>query len=206
MKSTISQARAQARARDQRERILYAARCCFIRHGFHGASMAELASEAQMSPGLIYRYFDNKHHVVLAIITQQLQLVREEIGQLNGGPELLLPAFMDAFSDQPCRTDGMSPSLFLEISAEASRDLAVAVAVQESDLALRQELIKWLTRPKEQGGLALAAARASQVMLMIQCLWEGIVVRRTRDPGLDTEQLKAGLELILPLLLHPDPA
>ncbi|MBU3823283.1 MAG: hypothetical protein H9917_00445, partial [Candidatus Oceanisphaera merdipullorum] len=68
------------------------------------------------------------------------------------------------------------------------------------------ELIKWLTRPKEQGGLALAAARASQVMLMIQCLWEGIVVRRTRDPDLDTEELKAGLELILPLLLHPAPA
>lgn len=204
MKSATSLARAQARTREQRTRILGAARRCFIRHGFHGASMAELAREAQMSPGLIYRYFDNKHHVVLAIIAQQLQLAREEIGQLHGGADLLLPVFMDAFGGNPCHRDsGMSPSLFLEISAEASRDPTVAAAVRDSDLSLRQALGKWLTRPREQGGLALSAERAGQVMLIIQCLWEGLLVRHTRDPDLDAAQLKAGLTLVLPLLLQP---
>ncbi|MBM7454794.1 AcrR family transcriptional regulator [Oceanisphaera litoralis] len=203
MKSATSLARAQARAREQRTRILDAARRCFIRHGFHGASMAELAKEAQMSPGLIYRYFDNKHHVVLAIIAQQLQLVREEIGQLHGEADLLLPVFMDAFGGHPCHTNGMSPSLFLEISAEASRDPTVATAVRDSDLALHQEFSKWLTRPREQGGLALPTERAGQVMLIIQCLWEGLLVRQIRDPELDAAQLKAGLTLVLPLLLQP---
>ncbi|PSJ47322.1 hypothetical protein C7H85_00330 [Zobellella endophytica] len=201
MKSATS----QARAREQRTRILCAARRCFIRHGFHGASMAELAREAQMSPGLIYRYFDNKHHLVLAIIAQQLQRVREDIGQLHGGAELLLPVFMDALGGAPCRPDGMNPSLFLELSAEASRDLAVAAAVRASDRTLRQEFTRWLTRPREQGGLALPAERAGRVMLMIQCLWEGMVVRRSREPDLDAAQLKAGLELLLPLLLQPAP-
>ena len=48
------------RADAQRERILCAALKCFIEHGFHAASMANIAEAAQMSAGLMYRYFENK--------------------------------------------------------------------------------------------------------------------------------------------------
>lgn len=37
------------RAEVQRERILCAAQKCFIEHGFHAASMANIAETAQMS-------------------------------------------------------------------------------------------------------------------------------------------------------------
>ena len=46
-----------ARAQAQRNRILDAAQKCFAERGFHGAGMALIADTAQMSPGLIYRYF-----------------------------------------------------------------------------------------------------------------------------------------------------
>jgi len=55
-----------ARAAKQRERILDAAEACFIRHGFHAASMAHIAQTADMSAGLIYRYFDGKAAIVKA--------------------------------------------------------------------------------------------------------------------------------------------
>ena len=48
-----------ARSRSARS-ILDAAKKCFIEHGFHAASMANIAETAGMSPGLIYRYFENK--------------------------------------------------------------------------------------------------------------------------------------------------
>ena len=65
------------RAEAQRERILCAAQRCFIEYGFHAASMASIAETAQMSAGLMYRYFENKSAIVLAIIERQLQEGRD---------------------------------------------------------------------------------------------------------------------------------
>src|SRR5690606_36229393 len=45
------------RALAQRERVLCAAEQCFLRRVFHAASIADIAATAEMSAGLIYRYF-----------------------------------------------------------------------------------------------------------------------------------------------------
>jgi TetR/AcrR family transcriptional regulator, repressor for uid operon len=47
-------------AEARREQVLDAAAHCFRRHGYHGASMAEIAGAAAMSPGHIYHYFQSK--------------------------------------------------------------------------------------------------------------------------------------------------
>ena len=41
-------------------RDLAAAQRCFVRSGFHGASMQDICAEAGMSPGNLYRYFPSK--------------------------------------------------------------------------------------------------------------------------------------------------
>src|SRR3546814_5115905 len=58
--------KAELRTLAQRERILCAAQKCFVEHGFHAASMASIAETAEMSAGLIYRYFENKNAIILA--------------------------------------------------------------------------------------------------------------------------------------------
>ena len=45
---------------EQRERILDAAIKAFARHGFHKASMTDIAAAAEMSAGNLYRYFTSK--------------------------------------------------------------------------------------------------------------------------------------------------
>ena len=62
------------RSRQQRDRILQAAQQCFIKDGFHAASMANIADTAGMSAGLIYRYFASKSDIILAIIGEELGL------------------------------------------------------------------------------------------------------------------------------------
>ena len=69
-------ATASGKADLQRDRILHAAQCCFIEHGFHAASMASIAATAEMSAGLIYRYFASKNEIIVAIIDRQLALQR----------------------------------------------------------------------------------------------------------------------------------
>ena len=41
-----------------------AAKRCFVERGFHAASMADIAKAAEMSAGLLYRYFDGKGSIV----------------------------------------------------------------------------------------------------------------------------------------------
>ena len=53
----------QAESGRRRERILEAARACFGRLGFAGATVETIASEAGVSNGLLYQFFRNKEHL-----------------------------------------------------------------------------------------------------------------------------------------------
>ena len=44
--------------------ILHAAARCFVRDGFHRASISDICAEAGISPGHIYHYFENKEAIV----------------------------------------------------------------------------------------------------------------------------------------------
>ena len=62
------QAQTRAERRDQQtQRILEAAKACFVRSGFQGASMQQICAEGGMSPGALYRYFPSKEAIVEAI-------------------------------------------------------------------------------------------------------------------------------------------
>src|SRR5689334_7761613 len=85
IKSTV---KAEARTQAQRERILSAARKCFVEYGFHAASMASIAETAEISIGLIYRYFEGKNEIIVAIIEQQLTLLRADLALLDNSVDL----------------------------------------------------------------------------------------------------------------------
>ena len=58
----------RAERRDQQtQRVLEAAKTCFVRSGFQGASMQEICAQADMSPGALYRYFPSKEAIIEAI-------------------------------------------------------------------------------------------------------------------------------------------
>lgn len=183
----------------QRDRILSAAQACFIEDGFHSASMASIASTAEMSAGLIYRYFSSKNEIIVAIIERQLALLRAEIAELQG-PCDLAEVLADNFGNRCARrAHGLSPALFLEMSAEATRDATVAAALHEFDIALRADLCAWLQRSH-----GCAKGDASAQALALQCFVEGLRVREAREPDLDRDALKAALDVFVPALLGRD--
>ncbi|MBK7901908.1 MAG: TetR family transcriptional regulator [Proteobacteria bacterium] len=49
--------------------------------------MANIAAAAQMSAGLMYRYFENKSAIVRAIVERQLQDGRAQIEQLHSSAD-----------------------------------------------------------------------------------------------------------------------
>jgi AcrR family transcriptional regulator len=179
-----------ARADAQRDRILCAALKCFIEHGFHAASMANIADTAQMSAGLMYRYFENKNAIVLGIIERQLEEKRAVIRQLHASNDIaagLLAAF-----ERWCAVDPnvMNPALLFEMSVEATRNPPLAAALRTFDAGMRMEWEAWLGRDRELGGMGLPAAKAAARALSLQCFIDGLLLRSVREPNVDRENLR----------------
>ena len=182
-----------SRADAQRDRILCAALKCFIEHGFHAASMASIADTAQMSAGLMYRYFENKNAIVLGIIERQLEEKRAIIRQLHSSSDFaagLLVAF-----ERWCVGDSnaMNAALFLEMSVEATRNAPLAEALRSFDAGMRMELQAWLGRGRELGGMGLPQECTATRALSLQCFIDGLVLRSVREPNVDRGQLLAAV-------------
>lgn len=203
MMSASSQdySRRNERAQAQRERILCAAQKCFIEHGFHAASMASIAEAAQMSPGLIYRYFDNKSAIILAIIARQLEEKQADIASLQGENELA-PRIRALFQSwQSGDRNVMSAPLFLEMTAEGSRDPHIAGALCAADELTRAEFSRWLLQRKSSAGKTILEQEVQWRAFALQCFIEWLAIRAIREPGLDKNLLEQSLKELLPILL-----
>ena len=189
------------RAEAQRERILNAAQKCFIESGFHAASMANIAETAGMSAGLMYRYFENKNAIVLAIIERQLRDAHESLSRQNPASDLAADLFALFRGWQARDPSVMNAALYLEMSAEGTRDPQVATAIGQADAQLHEDLKAWIARPREQGGLGLPADRAAARAVMLQSFVRGLAVNAVRTPGLDPALVRRAIEDFVRALL-----
>src|SRR5258708_19075831 len=66
-------------------RILQAARKVFAQHGYHGATIEEIAEEAGLSNGAVYYNFANKEDLFLALLdmwrTELIEDLRSALGR-----------------------------------------------------------------------------------------------------------------------------
>jgi len=203
VKKERQETKAATRTRLQKERILTAAQSCFVERGFHAASMATIASTAGMSPGLIYRYFENKNAIILAIIGQQLTVARQRIRKLHSAENLSRRIFDYLDEMEPDGGKAMSIVLYLEISAQATRDPQIAEALQRYDTTVRAELGDWLRRSREEGGHGLPDGDLSERAVMLLCLIEGLKLRAPREPALNRDVLREILDELLDTLIAP---
>lgn len=181
------------RALKQRERILEAARLCFLKRGFHAASIADIAQEAGMSPGLMYRYFENKHAIIRAIIERQLESGRRQLEEIKS-PADLVQGILNAIERwRSGSADQMNAPLFLEISAEATRDPEIAATVEEADRLIKNHLLEAMQRTAPSRAIYEDPRRASARILLLLSLVEGLAIRACRDPQLDRELLRSAL-------------
>lgn len=57
-------------ATDIQERIVHAARALFLQHGVDGASLRQIATDAETNIGMIYYYFKTKDDLFLAVVEE----------------------------------------------------------------------------------------------------------------------------------------
>lgn len=138
---------------ERTRQLLGAAAACFARRGFHRTTMDEIAREAGVSAGLIYRHFAGKDELIVAIIEQHRSDQLAQIAAAAAQPTLA--AALDALAETDLaagvsRDEGV---LFAEIIAEALRNPAIEQVVRAGDDAVRAALAAVLTAAQERGEL-----------------------------------------------------
>ena len=196
--------RREARAQAQPNRILDAALKCFTERGFHGASMAQIAETAQMSPGLIYRYFAGKSELIHGIVSRQIELMAEDLETFQAGTQDAAALIAERFredADGSGRDTGrarmLEPALILEIVAESGRDPVIASAFKAFDRHIDAALATWLARPREQGGQGVPADQLPARVLALRSLLDGLKMRQAHQPQIDSTLLREALDLVL---------
>ena len=116
---------------DRRAQILDAALVCFAKRGFHQTSMHDIAAEACISVGLIYRYFENKEAVISAMADQHKKEISEVLQRARQAPTLLESVEI-LFTAHCCENEPRVISAFVvDLYAEASRNPRMADLVRD---------------------------------------------------------------------------
>lgn len=197
------------RAQLQRDRILDAAQHCFAERGFHGASMAMIADTAEMSAGLIYRYFASKSELIHGIVSRQIDLMAHDLEALESGERDPVAAIVDSYREYSAgverpATGGLDATLVLEIVAESRRDPVIAETLKLLDQHLDGSLGHWLARPRAQGGMGVPAEALPARRLILRSVLDGLKMRQARDIKMDHEVLREAIEFLLPALQSRD--
>ena len=119
--------RSRAERRDhQVQRILEAAKTCFVRSGFQGASMQQICAEAGMSPGALYRYFASKEAIIEAICEADRAEDAKLFASILSNPNVVDGLVEGAMAHIRHVHETNAAPLFAEICAESMRNDAVA--------------------------------------------------------------------------------
>lgn len=173
--------RSPEHAEAQRNRILDASEQCFIKHGFHAASMAKVAETAGISQGLAYRYFKSKSAIILAIIERQLS-ERHSLTELSTTAEEYVQKILEFVRSWSTENSSrMNSVLFIEMCSEASRDPDVHAAIAKADATYRSEFRKWITQIAEKSGTEISDEDINKRFYALQCLIEGAALVTTRQ-------------------------
>jgi AcrR family transcriptional regulator len=115
---------------DSRTRIMAASRRLFGQRGFHSTPMADLAVEARVSVGQIYRHFPGKDDIIVAIVEEDARVHMaglEEIFASAERGEISLAKAIELFAFRSLTK--ANAGLSFEILAESYRNPRVADVV-----------------------------------------------------------------------------
>jgi TetR/AcrR family transcriptional repressor of uid operon len=170
---------------DRRAEILAAAQRCFVRSGFHGASMQDICTEAGMSPGNLYRYFPSKEALIAGIAERD----RAEVAQEFASADLSRGLF--AVLEEMARHHfAVKPDeqvkLCTEIMAESRRNPEIARISAGFDADVKRWLVEMFRAGAERGDIP-SDVDFEGVVTMLMIIADGVWWRRALDRDFDPQ-------------------
>jgi AcrR family transcriptional regulator len=182
----------------RRQQILDAARRCFVRKGFHLASMQDVFAESGLSAGAVYRYFKSKNEIIHAIATEKqggaVRLLEEII------KEDPLPSFEEIIERfftlvQAVLDEDGSLRVAPQVWAEALHDPVYQAIVAELFTGVRACWTELACRMRDAGRLP-EDSDPEAMGATIMCTMPGFVLQRMLMGNVDAHTLRAGFHAL----------
>jgi len=189
----------------QRQRILDAARRCFVRDGFHTTSMHEILAEAGLSAGAVYLYFKSKEEIVEAIAVDTLDTFLDILDTLLRADDLpSLDVALGRALAQLLAHDRKRPTfrVVIQVWGEVGRAPHLASLVAEAQGRVRRLFTRMVEHYQERGDLA-ANIPAEHVAQVLIALVTGFVAQCALMGTDDVSTFQAGFRAMLATNLRP---
>jgi TetR/AcrR family transcriptional regulator, repressor for uid operon len=173
-------------SQDRQGRILDAAEQCFVRSGFHRTTMQDVAAEAGMSPGNLYRYFRSKDAIVMALTERDRARIGEDFSTFAQSDDFLgifRHLARKHFAEEPRER----AILCLEIWAEATRNKAFAEISEAFETDIYDRMTA-LFRAAQAKGKVAPEVDPGSLAFLVSTLADGLFVRRAISPHFDAER------------------
>jgi len=199
----------RAERRDQQiQRILEAAKSCFVRSGFQGASMQQICAQCGMSPGALYRYFPSKESIVEAICEADREDDMTCFGALENAHSAI-DALVEAGMAHLTHThEKGSAALFAEMRSESMRNETVRATVEGHKQQVADMIAPVLKNAMERGEIN-PPADLDTLMAVLMSVGEGLAINDLPARGVPLDKLEAALRGMIVGMLRPtavDPA
>lgn len=185
---------------EKRDKILLAAKACFIRKGFHQTSMQDICLEADMSAGNLYRYFDNKEAIIDASAEVELKWMTTAIQELPS-TENMVQAIHDTviWTASTLISDGEA-EITAELFAEAGRNPRINAIYTRFNQQLVDEICLAL-QIIEAGGVIKTSHDHKTIAMALVSLVDGLVMHKIVNPNLDLLKMRPAIETMINSLL-----
>ena len=184
---------------EKHTQILDAAERRFSRAGFHRTTMQDVAAEAGMSPGNLYRYFASKDALVIGLCERDRATLGHEFSSLYQGAD-----FLAAFHNLGCKHFAAGrvdkAKLGLEIWAEASRNAAISTVQADFHHTLAEMFVAALEKAKAEGAVHPDVDCKSAASVILK-LGDGLSVRRATAADFDADREVAEVFAVIGALL-----
>ncbi len=167
-------------------RILDAAERVFARAGFHAATMQDVAREAGMSPGNLYRYFASKDAIVAGLAERDRSRIATDFAALDIARGSLLDQLEELGRRHLVEDPPEKAVIALQIWAEAARNPDMSRMCASIDGTVMAGLSQAITAAKHNGELP-ARLDEHRFLLAVSMMADGFLCRRAVDPGFATE-------------------
>ena len=165
-----------------RGRVLAAAQVVFSRHGYHEATLREIAAAAGVSKGAVYYNFSSKDELFLALLevrmTERLREIRAVYGR-DSTADASARAARDYVNNLKRNRDWIA--LFFEFVAHAARDEQFGAQFAARFKRFWGELAGVVEQRAHEEGVALPLP-AEQLAIAIDVLGIGFMIPRIVDP------------------------
>jgi HlyD family secretion protein len=185
----------------RRTHILDAAERCFVRSGFHRATMNEICKEAGVSPGAFYIYFASKEELIAGLCERECATFAEMLAENTKAGDLV-EAITGLAGQCPIFQSPEKLKLHADIATEATRNAAVAEVTRSSDAFVIQRFEEFLTAARDAGRInpCCDIPMIAQTLLLIG---DGLFLYCARNPDFESHSIRPTLDVIVRALLNP---